>query len=283
MQRICDTNGIRSFFPLFDNQRSALIDAYHPSATFSFSANTAIPTRARLEGFHHSKDMPNQKKLEWAPWLNGGLGGSRNLSRMSGGGDKLVKTLHVGGEQAVKAMVELPSTKHDVAGSPEKFCVDAWPVNHADGTALFMTLHGQFTECTSTSPVVNKGISLHVNVVPSEGIRSFDRSFILAPAPEGSRYVRLSYCGAMNLIRIPNFSAKQTGWDVVILSDQLVVRAYSSHEAWRPGPLRVQAGEAPTTPAQPPAIQLPPQVHEAVAHIVSYDVSLLAPLLTPVL
>ena len=73
----------------------------------------------------------------------------------------------------------------------------------------------------------------------------------------------------MNLIRILNFSAKQTGWDVVILSDQLVVRAYSSHEAWRPGPLRVQAGEAPATPAQPPAIQLPPQVHEAVAHIVS--------------
>ena len=69
---------------------------------------------------------------------------------MSGGGEKLVKTLHVGGEEAVKAMVALPSTKHDVGSSPEKFCVDAWPVGHADGTALFMSLHGQFTECTST-------------------------------------------------------------------------------------------------------------------------------------
>lgn len=37
--------------------------------------------------------------------------------------------------------------------------------------------------------------------------------------------------------------AKQAGWDVVVLSDQLVVRAYSSFEAWRPGPMRVQAGD----------------------------------------
>lgn len=59
------------------------------------------------------------------------------------------KTLHVGGEEAVKAMVDLPSTKHDVAGSPEKFCIDAWPVSHGDGTALFITLHGQFIERTS--------------------------------------------------------------------------------------------------------------------------------------
>jgi nuclear RNA export factor len=31
------------------------------------------------------------------------------------------------------------------------------------------------------------------------------------------------------------------GWDVVILSDQWNIRAYSSPEAWRPGPMRVQA------------------------------------------
>ena len=37
----------------------------------------------------------------------------------------------------------------------------------------------------------------------------------------------------------------------MILSDQLVVRAYSSHEAWTPGPMLVQAvkGEASTSSA----------------------------------
>lgn len=71
------------------------------------------------------------------------------------------------------------------------------------------------------------------------------------------------------------FRAKQAGWDVVILSDQLVVRAYSSHDAWRPGPLRVQAGEAPSSAApstsSQPLTQIPPQVQEALSRIVSGD------------
>ncbi|PSR72948.1 hypothetical protein PHLCEN_2v11185 [Hermanssonia centrifuga] len=243
------SNFLMRYFPLYDNQRSALIDAYHPSATFSFSANTAIPVRARIEGYHYSKEMPNQRKLEWPPWLLGGHGGSRNLSRMAGGGQRLTKTLHVGGEEAVKAMADLPSTKHDVSGSPEKFCVDAWPVTHADGTALFITLHGQFTE------------------LPSEGIRSFDRSFIVAPAPDGSR------------VLLPKFltglcRAKLNGWDVMIMSDQLVVRAYSKHEAWQPGPMRVQAGDSlpsDTPPSSVPSLtpQAEAQLQQDLAAIVS--------------
>ena len=71
------------------------------------------------------------------------------MSRMGGSADKMAKTLHVGGEAAVKAMAELPSTRHDVGGTPEKFCIDAWPVQYGGGPALFMTIHGQFTECTS--------------------------------------------------------------------------------------------------------------------------------------
>ncbi|KAH8100008.1 hypothetical protein BXZ70DRAFT_939960 [Cristinia sonorae] len=212
---------LMQFFPLFDSQRTALFDAYHPSATFSFSANTNIPPRARVEGFHYSKDMPNQRKLEWPPWLMGGLGGSRNLSRMKGGMEKMAKTLHIGSEAAVKAMMDLPATEHDVVGAPEKFCIDAWPVSTADGAMnLFLTIHGQFTE------------------LPSRGIRSFDRSFILTPAPEGSR-------------------AKQNGWDVVVLSDQLCVRAYSSHEAWRPGPMKIQTGDKTPRSGTPTADAMP--------------------------
>ncbi|KAI0072752.1 NTF2-like protein [Panus rudis PR-1116 ss-1] len=220
------SNFLLRFFPLFDIQRSALLDVYHPSATFSFSANTGIPARARIEGFHHSKEMPNQRKLEWSPWLTGGLGGSRNLTRMAGGVDKAAKTLHVGAEEVIKAMADLPSTRHEVTGAPEKFCIDAWPVQHGDTMNLFVTLHGQFTE------------------LPSEGIRSFDRSFILAPAPEGSR-------------------AKLAGWDIMILSDQLSVRAYSSHEAWRPGPMRVQAGEQlPSTSTRTATASTPATINE---------------------
>ncbi|KAI0833225.1 NTF2-like protein [Trametes gibbosa] len=214
------------FFPLFDNQRGALLDAYAPDATFSFSANTGIPPRARIEGIHVSKDFPNQRKLEWAPWLSGGLGGSRNIGRLTGGMQQLTQSLHLGSEQAVKAMADLPSTKHDVTGSPEQFSVDAFPIRQGESTNLLVTVHGQFAE------------------LPSEGIRSFDRSFVLAIAPEGSR-------------------AKQNGWDVVILSDQLVVRAYSSYEAWRPGPIRVQAGDLLPSPGLQQALAPLPEPQRA--------------------
>lgn len=56
-------------------------------------------------------------------------------------------------------------------------------------------------------------------------------------------YASAALVGACLILSALHDSAKQNGWDVVILSDQLVVRAYSSYEAWRPGPIRVQAGD----------------------------------------
>lgn len=131
------------YFPLFDDQRAALVDAYHPSATFSFSVNTTIPARARTQGLH--TQLPNQRKLEWSVWLNGG---SRNLNRLGGGGgsDKAFKSLHLGSEAAMRAMSALPKTKHEISDSPEKFCIDAWPVGQGENLKLFISLHGQFTE-----------------------------------------------------------------------------------------------------------------------------------------
>ncbi|KAI0067186.1 NTF2-like protein [Artomyces pyxidatus] len=217
------------FFQLFDTQRAALIDAYHESATFSFQANTSIPVRARIQGFQHS--LPNQRNLEWSKWLGAG---SRNLSRVAGAVDKMLKSMHVGREDAVKTMMSLPSTKHDIVGSPEKFLIDAWPITQGEKTTLFVSIHGQFTE------------------EPAGGIRSFDRSFVLAPAMEGSR-------------------AKAGGWDVEVLSDQLVIRAYSSHEAWTPGPLLVQAPLPAAAPGPPASVnivqQMPPDMQALLATI----------------
>jgi len=198
---------------MVDAQRTALLDVYDPIATFSYSLNTTIPTRARIQGYQFSRDMPNQQKLNWKHWMEGGLGGSRNLTRIGTGAGTVVKSLHIGAEQAVKALIDLPGTRHDIGGPPEKFCIDSFPVAHGGGMGLLLVVHGQFTE------------------VGSEGIRSFDRSFILAPAPEGSR-------------------AKVNGWDVIVLSDQWTIRGYSSHEAWKPGPLLVQAQTKQAHPAR---------------------------------
>lgn len=212
------SNFLGQYFNLYDTQRGALQTAYHASATFSFSCNTTIPVRSRLAGFQHSKEMPNQTSLEWGTWLNAGAGGSRNLERMAGNSEKSMGSLHIGSESIMHSLAALPGTIHDVAGAPEKFCIDAWPVGSGETATLFVNVHGQFAE------------------LPSRGIRSFDRSFVLAPAAADT-------------------PARAAGWDVVILSDQLCIRAYSSHEMWVPGPMRVQA-----TDPLPPLDQLAPIV-----------------------
>lgn len=137
------------FFPFFDTQRAALSNVYNELATFSFQANTSIPARAKIQGFQYSKEMPNQRNLEWSPWLSAG---SRNLSRVAGAVDKMLKSIHVGREDILSAISSLPKTKHDIVGAAEKFCIDAWPVTHEDRTTLFLSIHGQFVEGLSQQP-----------------------------------------------------------------------------------------------------------------------------------
>lgn len=140
-------NDALSFFPLFDTQRDLLSNVYNEFATFSFQANTSIPARAKIQGFQYSKEMPNQRHLEWSPWLGAG---SRNLSRVAGAVDKVLKSIHVGRENVLGAMASLPTTKHDIVGAAEKFCIDSWPVTHEDRTTLFLSIHGQFVEGLSS-------------------------------------------------------------------------------------------------------------------------------------
>jgi len=205
---------LTKYFTIFDTTRKNLIDVYSPTATYSLSINTTIPPRARIKGYHHT--MPNQRSLSWTPWL---AAGSRNLKRVSKL-DKTTTSLHSLAEDIVKVIVKLPKTKHGLEEG-EKFVVDAYtapqvmPGQGNEGIVLFATVHGEFAE------------------VPSNGIRSFDRTFVLAPVREGSR-------------------AHAAGWPVEILSDQLVVRGYSSHETWTPGPLKIQGVDL-AIPGPPPS------------------------------
>ena len=61
------------------------------------------------------------------------------------------------------------------------------------------------------------------------------------------------------------FRAKANGWGVEILSDQLVIRGYSSHGAWAPGPLLVQAA-----PSSNQSTPLPPSIQRELEAIVRF-------------
>lgn len=62
------------------------------------------------------------------------------------------------------------------------------------------------------------------------------------------------------------------GWAVEILSDQLTVRAYSSSDAWTPGPMIVQPVVA-SKDSQPSSL---PNLEAALASIVSCDMAVVA-------
>ena len=70
-----------------------------------------------------------------------------------------------------------------------------------------------------------------------------------------------------NQLFIDFVRAKTKGWAVEILSDQLTVRAYSSSDAWTPGPMIVQPIVA-SKEAQPPSL---PNLEAALSSIVSRD------------
>lgn len=263
---------LSSFFPAFDARRAELAHVYDAAATFSFSVNTAIPIRARIEGAHTSPNMPNQRKLEWTPWI----GGSRNLHRI-GGGDKTVKSLHIGPDEIIKCMNKLPGTKHDIAGPADKFCIDSFPVAHGVGMGLLLAVHGQFAESPSIRSTCL--LSLVTDVETRSFLQALQRGYdrliahsCLRPHPMGlgMPFDLPPHIFSYSPLR---HRAKLGGWDVVILSDQWTIRGYSSHDAWKPGPMLVQA-TAPTrtrggaAQSQTPGLALPPDQQAALSQIV---------------
>lgn len=108
--------------------------------------------------------------------------------RLAQSHEKQVQRLFIGGEAITNYVSTLPMTKHDISGPPEKFCVDCFPVAHGGMMGLLVMVHGEFTERAYRQAWrFFQTLTRFHSLVPSEGLRSFDRTFVLVPAPEGSR------------------------------------------------------------------------------------------------
>ena len=209
------------FFARYDEDRAQLAPVYSANARFSFSLNSSPPPRARAERLMHT--LPNQKALVLDRYIDLG---SRNILR-SHNTKALLRHLHHGAGAIVAFLQRLPKTAHPLHDA-SKFVVDAWVLPNVDVQAhtsaaerpdalLFIAVHGEFAEA------------------PSQGLRSFDRTFVVAPAPPGSE-------------------AAQHGWPCAIVSDMLTIRHYSKPSAWQPeslpvGPVGAEAAAAPGAPA----------------------------------
>ncbi|GAA6007197.1 hypothetical protein JCM11491_003040 [Sporobolomyces phaffii] len=197
---------LAKFFAAFDSDRPSLLTAYAPICSFSFHADTSTPSRARAKkiGIGGDKRFPNQYKLDWKNYLTSE--GSRNLMRVKQEA-KRQATLRVTPSTVISSIMALPKTEHPLS-DPAKFVWDSWtmpnllapPAPGQEGeTVIYAVVHGEYTE------------------FPSKGIRSFSRTFILAPAP-------------------PNSGAALAGWPCIILSDLLTIRGYSNLDFSKPRP-----------------------------------------------
>lgn len=183
------------FFPLFDNDRKSLLPAYSPQATISISVNSL---RSRSYLAEEMRKAPRARPNS-APFEAWQVLPSRNFLQPSAKSiDQRMRSLKSPMEQAELLRwwdKAVPKTQHPMSDL-SKWCIDAWVLD-GEGleTKLCAMIEGEFAE------------------MPSESLRSFSRTFILADAPQGS-------------------PAQQAGFPATILSDTLVVHHYYSNGAF---------------------------------------------------
>ncbi|KAG0068571.1 nuclear mRNA export, poly(A)+RNA binding protein [Linnemannia elongata] len=217
---------LTSYFGLFDSdERVNLGYVYKPDAVFS--CTVALPEESlnrlqqQLNGGQRSQNDTALQRSVWSEYL----ARSRNFETVKEPSSRETR-LFMGNEAIVlQALLNFPKTVHDLSDD-SKICVDAWQTRGLlpTETCIFASVHGEFEE-------------YRPGPVPNPARKSFDRTFILTPAPADS-------------------FAAQNGWKCVIVSDQLMVREYNGYQAWKPEPgvnvvsgLRVANNQAPSPTA----------------------------------
>ncbi|KAJ2451951.1 nuclear mRNA export, poly(A)+RNA binding protein [Coemansia sp. RSA 2336] len=201
---------LAGFFKLYDENRGGLADIYDQDALFSLMVDMTSPTS------EFARTNPDsQKRVDFTTYIRI----SRNLTRVKSH-QKRIHALVAGKAAVVQTIAQLPPTFHPVQDA-QRFSFDAWRID-VNGTlqgVAAVTVHGEFTEQQSR------------NVV------SFDRSFMLAPAPPGS-------------------AAAAMGSPCVIINDQLTIRRYNGFHSWLPA--ETQAA----VPDPSPVLNLTPEQQE---------------------
>ena len=185
-------NFIKEFFAAYDRDRTACINAFYDAkSTFSLSINTSAP---------RASNSQSTKAVGWDAVIKK----SRNLIRVTQLPARLSR-LYTGAQSISDAWATLPPSRHpDLLTEASKWCIECNaipslpdPVGQSvSGVGgLIIIVHGEFDE---------------VNISTNETIitRSFDRTFILAPA------------GGVGGVRVA--------------CDTLILRSYGGSEAWKP-------------------------------------------------
>ncbi|KAF1989731.1 hypothetical protein K402DRAFT_401827 [Aulographum hederae CBS 113979] len=194
---------VTNFFVGYDNDRDALVDYYYDDeTTFSLAVNS----KAMGDPFHPSE--PKQRG-EWEDYIKF----SRNLKAITHPPARNDR-LHTGAANIKALFNKLPATRHpNILQESGKWSCDCQmqygvpDARYPGGVGGFLiTIHSEFEE------------------VVSKKHRSFDRTFILGPGPNGVRVVK----------------------------EMLTVRTYGGCHAWQPE--QPMAAPSPALMAATPAV-----------------------------
>ena len=166
-------NFVKQFFPTYDYDRIACINAYYDAkSTFSLSINTSAPR------------YPNSRSTKAVGW-DSYFKKSRNLIRVTQLPAKISR-LYTGAESIRDSWVKFPVTRHPSLSSEQaKWCIECSlipslpdPVGQSLSgvSGLVIMVHGEFAE-------------VDLQTDQTTVTRSFDRTFILGPGggPSGVR------------------------------------------------------------------------------------------------
>lgn len=152
---------LSKYFPLFDSNRTGLLELYDEQAIFSVTFSNGTYQQQNVWGSSQGK----KKKIVF----------NRFTYKKKKTKNRIIivppsQRMVFGNQNIIKRLLSLPATVHDLSRA-DNFVTDAWqtPGSQNYPVVLFLIVHGEFTESPAGTPL------------------SFDRTFLVAPSAPGSR------------------------------------------------------------------------------------------------
>ena len=166
-------NFLLLYFENFDKTRTNLGFLYHEKSMFSLSINSTDPKNNFQKWFRSDRNLKSATRA-----------------------DIRVKNLYIGVDSIQTCLSRFPKTEHPITepASKKMFIFDTFMYGEGPDMYMYIHVHGEFKE------------DRHLK-------RSFDRIFVLGPAP-------------------PTSAAALAGVPVIIHNDMLTIKAHQGNSSW---------------------------------------------------
>lgn len=256
------TNFVTNFYNFWDGNRQDLMVLYQQESQFSVQVDSSHPHTLDASSSVSTGSGYNNRNTPESPFSYY-LSQSRNLTRVSNVKSRLSKVA-TGQQDIFKLFQQFPKTRHDLLNQPQLFSMESYSYPQLNG--IMLTLHGSFEEIAAPEDLSatqnntnnnnnksrygkNNNNNNNNKKIPLTK-KSFDRTFIILPGPNGSMIV------ASDLLTIRLFAEPDAWNDTRISSNQTQLQPQLQPPVQTPGPAAI----TPTMPGVNGGVDLPMDV-----------------------